>query len=170
MSSKNLFDIVQLVTGIAVVIGLVLVIWELKQAREMARAQLISDSYQIRYARHAAVMGENASEAISKACREEELSSAEARVVMAYYQAQLDEVFRRKLIGDESGLYEDEDWKAIARLELRGILSSKFGRLFWEHTTYVDYLPELASIADKVMKDLEFGEACMRWYEVKNDA
>lgn len=165
MKSEKLFDLVQLVTGLAVVVGLGLVIWELIQARELARAQLISDSYQARQARHTAVMGDNASLAIAKACRTEDMTPAEVQIVSAYYQAKLDEVLRRMLIGEETGLYTKEDWEAIARLELRDILSHELGRAFWKNTSYIDYMPELAQTAKEVAAEIEPSRQCARWAE-----
>jgi hypothetical protein len=36
MNTKGIADIVQILTGIAVVVGLALVIWELQQTRDLA--------------------------------------------------------------------------------------------------------------------------------------
>lgn len=76
---------VQIVATGAVIIGLALVIWELRQTHDIARAQLISDEYLARMENERTMMGENPAPVIVKGCQTpDELTPAEQRINGAY--------------------------------------------------------------------------------------
>ena len=60
-------DWLQLASNLAIIIGLIVVVFEMKQSHEIARTQLINDDYlSLREHLHT-IMGENAADAIAKA-------------------------------------------------------------------------------------------------------
>ena len=66
MDSQKDADWVQIATGVALLVGLVLVVWELSQSRDVATAQLSSDGTD-RYLQSAVPrMGENPAAALAK--------------------------------------------------------------------------------------------------------
>ena len=69
MNSK-IGEFVQMLTGIGVLVGLFLVILELKQSREATEAQLKSEGTVILASQRIAQMGENPSATIAKACEQ----------------------------------------------------------------------------------------------------
>jgi hypothetical protein len=71
-SNRDLSTWVQIVTGVAVVVGLVLVIVELRQVQTLSRAQLTSDAMIQRGNVQLAMAGENPDVALAKACIEPE--------------------------------------------------------------------------------------------------
>jgi len=68
MDSQTIFNWIQTVTGLAVLVGLGLVIWELQQNREAMQSQLTSDGWQMLTNRNASVLGESPAEALAKGC------------------------------------------------------------------------------------------------------
>jgi len=68
MKSQSVGNWFQFVSMVAVMVGLILVIWELRQAREIVAAQIGADAFILMSQQSAAVMGEDAAKAIAKAC------------------------------------------------------------------------------------------------------
>lgn len=86
MKSDRFFSWIQFVTSFAVVVGLILVIFELQQNREATMSQLSSDYYQILVQHNSAAFGENLADSLAKACNDPEgLTHAEHIVLEAYY-------------------------------------------------------------------------------------
>jgi len=67
MDAQKLNTWVQVVTSLAIVIGLALVILELQQSREIARAQISSDSFALGAVHNTAMFGEQAAAVKAKA-------------------------------------------------------------------------------------------------------
>ena len=96
---------VQGVAAIAVVVGLILVIWELQQARQLARAQVSSDSFALASQINAVVLGETAAKVVEKACdTPESLTGADFEILRAYYQSWVSVVWKPICFRSESGL------------------------------------------------------------------
>ena len=77
-------DWIQLFTLVAVLIGLGLVIYELRQAQMLTRAELAADGYGRLLDKYAFLIGESAAEAFTKNCRGEDLSESEMTQVDAF--------------------------------------------------------------------------------------
>ena len=92
---------VQISTGLAVIFGLALVVWELQQVKTLSRAQLSSDYIAMMNEVHGYVSGESLAKALAKACTQPaELTLEEALVVDNYYFANLNLVARLVLLSD----------------------------------------------------------------------
>ena len=70
MNNQTASIATQLITTIAVLIGLGFVIWELQQTRTLARAQLSSDGWAETSADKRVMLGENFADTFAKRCRE----------------------------------------------------------------------------------------------------
>ena len=128
MQSGKLSSWIQLATGIAVLIGLGLVIWELQQVKILARAQLTSDSAAINNSIHTAMLGEKAAATLAKACvNPEELTLHEAKILDSYYFANANLLARLALHSDRDGIYPEGYWKENM-FYLSPILESQYGR------------------------------------------
>ena len=131
MRKQTLSSLIQITTGLAVVAGLALVIWELRQSREVAIAQLTSDGYGIGMQRTVAALGENPANALAKACENpEQIASDELVILDAHFQALVHEIMRAYRIEQRSGLYEGT-WRQIAQGGFRDIFSTSVGRGWW---------------------------------------
>ena len=110
---------IQIATGIAVVLGLVLVAFELQQAREFTQLQLAQESLTVGMSEHTARYGENVGEAIAAACAgSPKLTKANAVALDSVFSYQMWWIARQKqrldreLGGNNS--WEDE---AVRRME-----------------------------------------------------
>jgi hypothetical protein len=132
MDSQNLNNWIQTATGIAVVVGLILVIVELKQGRDAIRSQLSSEGFtQIEQFR-TSMLGEQAAEVIARACYSpNELTPTDLVVLDNYYSSVIGRNYRMKRLADRGGFYSEDDWKAGG--SGWGLLfETAAGRAYWE--------------------------------------
>ena len=80
--SFELGIVIQIITGITVVIGLGLVVWELQQTQALTRAQLAGDSWNLAYTRYSSLVGEDAMSVVAKACDASVPLSTEEKIVL----------------------------------------------------------------------------------------
>ena len=155
MSKSRFESTVQIGSTLAILIGLTLVVWELKQTRDLTEAQLISDSLITRQQSNVSLMGENPIAAISKACTASaHLTEEEFHVVRLHYQTKLLESIRRIEIAEASALFDESDWKENATLEFSTIAQTEFGRWWWQvvRSSYLPFQPELVAFGDEVIE------------------
>ena len=123
---------IQVATGIAVVAGLGLVVWELQQVKTLTRAQLTSDHFAAEFGLDASVMGENPSDTLAKACSDPtQLSHSEVRILSELYGTRLEFVERIKILTQRDGIYEEGYWETRLRTELAQVFDSAFGRVWF---------------------------------------
>ena len=156
MKRISLYDWVQLITGFAIVIGIVLVLVEQYQARVIAEIQLARDMYADNFAFKRQIMGENPAPTLAKSCLEpDKLSESELAVALAYHDYRYDSMVLMKRIAETVGM--GADWKETSLVHMRAILSTPLGRtdfrLFGDDPTRWD--PDIAEFAREVMADLE---------------
>jgi hypothetical protein len=150
MDSRRITDWVQTLTGLAVVLGLVLVLWELQQSRDVALAQLTSDGFMQYSNISAAQIGEELPLAIEKACTNpESLLVRDLAALHAYYSALLDIPTRVLRIDARTGLYPDV-WQDVARGELSLIFATSAGRAWWQ-TEHQNYPDEFRQVGDDAL-------------------
>jgi hypothetical protein len=156
MDSQSIGNWIQLITSIAVLLGLGLVVWELQQNREATMSQLSSDHYQIAAQERAAVLGENAANALAKACfKPTELTDAELVVLDHFYNGMINRVHRMLALSRRGGFYSDDYWKdRMGNLDL--LFVSKPGRAYWTSVASVWVDPELRAAGDRYLADWSF--------------
>ena len=133
-TAKALSTWVQIVTGVAVVVGLVLVIVELRQVQTLSRAQLSSDAMIQRTNIQMALAGENAAAALAKACIDpESLRPDEMRTLDAYLYARYLSILRMGLLTYRDGLYTEKYLQLTAAGTIREtILDTAYGRAWFK--------------------------------------
>ena len=161
------FDWIQIVSSLALLIGIGLVIWELQQSRELAEAQFISDGFQSLHDSNLVMQGENAAEVFARACDDPaSLSSEDARVMEALVWNKMLLIGRRQALFRASGFFgEDSEtgWSAFAGSNLRSIFSTQFGRDWWK-TTKQFWGAEVTAIGDEVLAQLG-SPGCTAFYD-----
>ena len=84
--SRRLELAIQLITGLAVVIGAILVIFELQQSRSATYAQMTQDRLEFSKAHHSQIYGEKLSAVLSKACyAPQELEGEDVLIMDRYF-------------------------------------------------------------------------------------
>jgi hypothetical protein len=156
MNSQTLSNWVQAATGLAVIIGLGFVVWELQQNREATQSQLSSDGWQMVTAQEVAVMGESPANALAKACKDpNEMTDAELVVLHNYYNNILNNHMRRlQSLSRRGSFYTEDVWKQSARYAFGLIFSTPVGRAWWQQA--ISHEDELQAIGDDYLNRGEY--------------
>ena len=151
MNSERINDWVQSITAVAIVIGIVLVILELQQNRELAQSQLTSDGFGMISQARTSILGESPAEALAKACdNPESLSTADYIVLKHYFEGILsDSVGRLYWLSRRGSFVSDDYWKTGSNAELRLIFGNPAGRAWWRQANLIP--PEIKSVGDELL-------------------
>jgi hypothetical protein len=130
MQSDKLVAWVQIATGLTVILGLALVVWELQQSRSVARAELTSAGADLVAQKYIADLGENPARTYAKACEDpQSLTSEELSILDAAFEFTMVRAVRGYRIHQRTGLYEE--WKTLADASFRRIATIP-GYAFWK--------------------------------------
>lgn len=138
---------IQAITSLVIVLGLGLVVWELRQAQDLTRAQLASEGWLEMMATSRAALSENFAVTRAKACmRPTELSDSELVEMSTYHTILFDQIMRARGYS-QIGRYNASSWKTLAERNFKDILSTEIGRAEYaswelrsEFTTIVEEL------------------------------
>ena len=163
MNSDRLNKWVQTATGLAIVVGLGLVIWELQQSREATSSQLSSDHYQIVGQHYAALFGENPADVLAKACDSAEtLTRSELFVLDSYYSDVLQKIGRMHTLSLRGRFYSNDYWQD--RLDWLDILfMSEAGRAYWHTVAYVH--PDIRAAGEQYLASWD-RPFCSEFYDI----
>ncbi|MEH6558884.1 MAG: hypothetical protein V7459_11355 [Oceanicoccus sp.] len=149
---------IQMVTGVTVLIGLGLVVWELQQTRDIARAQITHDSYALIIEDSRAMLSESFGDVFAKGCIDPStLTDGEIVQLREYYDANLFLIRRLRDVTESGGF--DYSWELIAKGFVRHWLDSKVGRLHYNHMVKIGLEPELQNLA-KDFLEIELVNPC----------
>lgn len=153
MSESKVGIWIQAVTGIAVVIGLGMVMYELKQTQDLTRHQLSSDGYINTMDTLRVGMGESHAATLAKACFEpENLTNSEMFEMLAFYEIRLFEIQRMYTY---AGLGEENiPWHFQAKGVIGDILQTQVGRAVISGIKRDGgFSPEVLSIIDEIKQE-----------------
>ena len=131
MSNKRglLSDIIQILTGLAVLVGVILVVVELRQARELSRAEISSRSMDLYFEDWRAIRGEESIDSIIRACNNpQEMTTHDIWIMHFYFNSIITRSTRLLLLNRVAG-YEFE-LEADIRRNVTEILTFPTGR-YW---------------------------------------
>ena len=158
MQSKTPF-ITQIVTNVAIVVGLAVVIYEIYQTRQLAEAQLVGEAYTLAQSTNAMVAGERIAEVLARACFEpDKLTNEDTVVLDAYFEARWTSVSRMIVL-------RQYDFPTpvgqIVQETLPRIVSFPAGRE-WYRLQRDNLDPEIRAIADATFESLD-GQVCANY-------
>ncbi len=161
MTNTKLFNTIQIATGIAVVIGLIMVFVELRQAKSLSLAELTSQGYSEALADLRTVMGENPAPTIAKACfAPEEITPDEHVVLVAFYSSKIAQISRLRVL--EAVAEFGVPWETAAPQVLIGVLDNELGRIWFEQNLKNDTI--LYAIGQRV---IESGANCKKPLQIE---
>ncbi|MEE2824336.1 MAG: hypothetical protein VYD91_05705 [Pseudomonadota bacterium] len=154
-SAKNIFELgVQLITALAVVVGVFLVIYELQLTREMTYAQMVQDRIGNSIQETTNVYGENVADALEKACyNPEAISRSDAIILESYFENKLWEVYRAYALVN-IGKFDTENigsnsFENMSRNYVTRVLAYESGRSYLKK--HYAFGSEQAALADPVV-------------------
>jgi len=140
--SEKINGLIQSATAIAIVLGLVLVIYELQQGREIAKVEQADAGFSGYASSVRSLIGDNGAEAFANACdNPDELSTEDMLIMVRVLEDLLSRVrlsLYRQSISEDLNAYTFE--KAIGNF--RHIFATEFGRWWWA-TTQQYWEPEI---------------------------
>ena len=144
-------DWAQLITNIAIIAGLVLLIYELNQSRDLARAQVVDSLYGAAVDRNLAVLGESPEQALARSIfAPDEITQSDAVVLSQYYTALLVSWLRNK---DERGAgYFGRAYEEVIESEAY-FLNTIPGRKWWDSIREFQD-PQLSAAVDRALQNL----------------
>ena len=123
---------VQMTTGLAMIIGIILVLIELDQTRNLTRAQLASESASMALDRATSLIGENSMAALARACDPQENLTLEDALVLNYVFISMFQTMYRAWEMESIGGFDEDRWIFVANSNLPDIFATLHGRDWWK--------------------------------------
>ena len=154
MNSGTLNNWVQTITGLAIVLGLALVIWELQQNREATQSQLTTEGWHLINQTNTALLGESPADVLAKACDTPDALTTADFIILDYYFSEIinHRIFRLRSLARRGSFYADDYWKTAKIDQWYWIFSSPAGRAWWR-TGVFSGNTELRAFGDDVLRN-----------------
>lgn len=152
MDAGKLGNWLQVGANVGIILGLVLVGFQLKQNSDLLKVQLLYQESQSFISHERQMMGENPAAAWARSLEDPGgLSLAESRVMDAYLYA-MSEQWRASHMLHELGILDDE-WRKRLVEEASFYLGNRWGRAWWNvYRTGIQAPPELVTIIDEELR------------------
>ena len=152
MNSQTVAIWVQVLTGIAVLIGLGLVVWELQQARELTLVQMGQGSMSDITQDFSAQYSEGASRALARACfLPKDLTEEDSVVLDMIFQVRMLKGYRLKLQTDIAGF--EAPWEQVTNFGISYIKGFTHGSAWLD--AYVSSDPAFNQYVQGVFKNVD---------------
>ena len=146
----------QILTNVAVVAGILVLIFELYQTKDLAHVQTIDNAYVSAMSRNLALLGEAPEKALAKAIFAPNSIGTEDVVVLNQYYIALSVSWRR-LKDTRAVGYFGGGWEYVVAEEALS-LNTEFGRRWWAaYQTYGD--PEIIAVVDEILDRTEVADS-----------
>jgi hypothetical protein len=138
-------------TNVAILAGLLLVVYELNQNSELARVGLLNEGSIAEGALWLSLMNDAPNEVIAKSIEcPERLTYADYIVLDSYLFTALNIVYRNYEVAQE-GLFTQKDWKTEVEGFAHWYLNDPFGRTYWNQVGKTYFDEDFAAYMDLVL-------------------
>ena len=172
MDSQNMSKWLTLGANIGILIGLILVVIQIRQNSDLLRLQFINDEYLSQSSSEKLLIGDNPADAIMKAMYSpEDMTYADFRVNDAYLISKIDLMYRRYQLGQE-GIFDEDEWKETdIGFSFEWLFGNRFSRLWWEHEGRGAYsnVPELVEYVDSRIKSVSDDMSTRSWETIRSE-
>ena len=146
----------QIISNVAIIVGLALIGYELKQSKQLAHAQFAQEDFQGLVSTQVATMGEDPREALAKAAlHPADLNERDVVALNAYYESIVIGWFNLQITTQRSGI--DAPWRKNVAFSVRRDFSSKPARRWlWAWLAGMDDSfggMEIYEIVEKALQD-----------------
>jgi len=167
MKSKKLKTWLTLGANIGVLIGLVVLIFELNQNTDHLRLQLMDEINARQYWQNAIFLNENPAPVIEKSLVEpENITYSEYRIMDAYLVNALGGWEDRYFLY-EAGLVDVNDWKTKVEQDASWYLGNRFAKSWWESSGRYLFEKEFADHVDQVLATIGDEDSYQFWRETR---
>ncbi len=131
MSTSNIVNAIQLITGLAAVVGLVVVFVELHQVKSLSLADITSEGYTEAIADCRAEVGDKPAPILANSfTRATDLQPEEMVVLHAYVNSKIAQVLRLRAL--ETVADFGVPWQVVAQQQFSAVLSFEPGKAWFE--------------------------------------
>ena len=156
VDTEKLSHWIQIISGVALIVGIVLVIMQMEQNKQLTRAQLAGESAALSLSRTLAFLGERPMEAMARACDPDaRLTREDALVLGNVFRAYISNVGRAWEVGQRAE-FGDDRWKQVANANFPLIFATQHGRDWWAARPFrsSEGLAELRDHGDRLLAEL----------------
>ena len=145
-------DWFQSIASAAVIVGLVLVIIELRQTKSLVQAQLLSEGFAKTASLDMTIAGENPGAVLAKACDGSKSLTVHDTIILDHlYWSAFGEIARAKQINAIADL--GTPWESYADF-LTGLINTPYGHWWWSQSK-TDQDPEIVQVVDAIMANAD---------------
>ena len=164
--SDNIKSWISLLTNIGVLVGLFLLVIELKQNSQQLELQLQFQANQKIFENNRDLVGENVAATFAKAITNpEELTFEEGLAASSHVLNWLG-VWEDKFLIYQAGLISEQEWKRDLDVSLGWILGSRFAKKVWLNSKS-EFEPEFSEYIDSKLAHISDNETYQWWLDVK---
>ena len=150
MATTKLIDFLGVLGNFGLILGLVLVGYQIKQTNDLAKAQMLNESFAIAVAADLAYVGELAPETMPKAdLASSDLSDQDILVLERLFRVKLSQQMRIQDMRERGLSDTSEEFQAA---DFAFEIDSAFGRMYWDISK--DFLNYTASFIEEVDRNL----------------
>lgn len=152
-------SLLQVFSTIAVLIGIALVIVELRQSSELVELQILKQDVESANDRGLGVLPENIYEIRQKSIDDpENITHMEYRAMDGYFWYFVINRGRGLYELTDRGLLEDGVWQRAVAEDVRGIMAYPYGRAYWERLREeaLSLPPELVDVIDETLNEAPY--------------
>lgn len=147
--------LIQVVSTIAILVGLGLVVYELRQSRLIAETQTIQDYYDMVQTTRNSFWEDGTLEALEKSCKEEDLTIKDAIVLDGYFSELLSHVSRQVRL-QRSGFSDNPLYaKYAAEAQFPRVFAHEAGIRYWK-SNRTDYNEQIRGYGDEILERNQF--------------
>jgi len=172
MKSESINRWLTLGANVGILIGLVLVIVEIRQNSDLVRLQFINDDLLALAQTDTPMLGDNAADVMMKAMyNPEELTYADFRVIDAYLISKMDLIYRRYRLGQE-GIIEADAWKKDPGFTFEWLFGNRVALLWWKYEGRVAYgmdTPEIVEFVDSRIEGITESTSIRGWERIRSE-
>ncbi len=167
MKSKKLNTWLTLGANVGVLIGIIVLIFELNQNTDHLRLQLMDEINARQFGQNIVFLNENPAPVIEKSLVEpENITYSEYRIMDAYLVNAVGGWEDRYFLY-EAGLVDVNDWKTKVEQEASWYLGNRFGKSWWENSGRYIFETEFADHVDQILTTIGDEDSYQFWLKTR---
>ena len=153
--------------NVGILIGLVLVIVQIRQSTQLARSTHRSQGNDVANQVYANLLGERGGDVIEKSVEcPQELTYSDFMALDAFLFSSINMVYRDYQLA-EQGLYSEADWKQSVDLYVHWYLGNRFGRAWWDEEAKIFFPEEFAAYVSKQLNETSGSDSHAHWLAIR---
>jgi hypothetical protein len=165
--SERLHRWLALGANVGILIGLVLVIVQIRQSTQLARSTYRSQGNDVANQVYGNLLGEHGGDVIEKSVEcPQELTYSDFMALDAFLFTGINMLLRDYQLAQE-GLYSEADWKQSVDLYVHWYLGNSFGRAWWDEEAKIFFPEEFGAYVSKQLNETSGSDSHAHWLAIR---